>query len=91
MMRELAILAIFGGWLCAELKDFFINGGVNNTLAFSLLKIMFILMMIIVFGAIATSHPILATIRRIANFLDIPYDNDDTPQPPERLPQLKPK
>ena len=48
-------------------------------------------MMIIVFGAIATSHPILATIRRIANFLDIPYDNDDTPQPYERLPQLKPK
>jgi len=85
-MRELAILAILGGWLCAELKDFFTQGGLSNSLAFSLLKITFILGMILIFGAVVTSHPILATLRRITQFLEIPYDNAVSPQPPEKLP-----
>jgi len=47
-MRLLIVLAILAGWLATEIKEFIIAGGINNTLAFSLLKICFILFMIII-------------------------------------------
>jgi hypothetical protein len=68
-MREYIALCLLGGWLCSELKDFINYGGVGNTLAFTLLKIIFILMMIIVTGAMAISYPIIERIRKYCSYL----------------------
>jgi hypothetical protein len=41
-MKWLILLAVLAGWLVSELKDFFKAGALENTLALSLLKIVFI-------------------------------------------------
>jgi hypothetical protein len=39
-------IAMLSGWLVVELKDFFSSGGMGNSLAFTLLKIIFIFTLI---------------------------------------------
>ena len=41
------ILVLLAGWLIIELKDFFTLGGASNQLAFTILRIVFILIMIL--------------------------------------------
>jgi hypothetical protein len=66
-MREYIALCLLRGWLCSELKDFINYGGVGNTLALTLLKIIFILTMINITGDI--SYPIIETVKNIAVIL----------------------
>ena len=54
-MRLYILIALFSGWLIIELKDFLSNGGINNTLAFTLLKIVFIVTAMIVTGVYITN------------------------------------
>ncbi len=48
---SLVILAIFSGWLFAEIKEYIVHGGHDNKLAVSLLKItlFFKMMMLSIF------------------------------------------
>ncbi len=85
-MKDLVILAILSGWLAAELKEFFINGGISNALAFSLLKIIFIIALILVVGAITTSYEIFRTVRNIATMLELPGIIAPGPRAYEKLP-----
>jgi len=45
-MKLYLILSLLTGWLVTELKDFLTLGGVTNQLAFSLLKICFLMCII---------------------------------------------
>ena|ERR1700733_8155262 len=56
-MRLYILIALFSGWLIIELKDFLSNGGINNALAFTLLKIVFIITAMIVTGVYITGEP----------------------------------
>ena len=71
-MRDLVILAILSGWLITELKDYFINSGISNTLAFSLLMIIFIIAIILVIAAMTTSYGIFRTVRNLTTLLELP-------------------
>ena len=85
-MRDLVILALLAGWLASELKDFFINGGISNTLAFSLLKIIFIIAIILIIAAITTSYGIFRRVRNLATLLELPSLITPNPRPAEKLP-----
>lgn len=64
-------------WLVFELKDFFSNGGFSHSLAFGLLKIMFIMASIVIVGLIAIWVNLIPTMiklfsgRRKQNQLEI--------------------
>ncbi len=59
-MKMFFILTLLCGWLIAEIKDFFYNGGIANLLAFGLLKIIFILIFILALtGVLSLSHIIV--------------------------------
>jgi hypothetical protein len=47
-MNPMIIFILLTLWLLTELKDFFLNGGASNKLAFVLLKIIFIFIMMVV-------------------------------------------
>jgi hypothetical protein len=65
-MSMFLILAILSGWLIAELKDFFYNGGIANLLAFGLLKILFISILIMgISGILGAAHIIVRIFREI--------------------------
>ena len=56
-MKMFFILTMLCGWLIAEIKDFFYNGGIANLLAFGLLKIIFISVFIMgLTGVLSVSH-----------------------------------
>jgi amino acid transporter len=46
-MNPMIIFALLTLWLLTELKEFFLNGGATNKLAFVLLKIIFIFIMMV--------------------------------------------
>ena len=50
MKVEMIIIAFFSGWLINEIKEVLVNGGFDNKLAFTLLKIVFICICILIFG-----------------------------------------
>ena len=42
-MKLLILLSILTGWLFAEVREFFANGGIGNLLAFGLLRILIVI------------------------------------------------
>ena len=77
MMTMIVVLALLSGWLVTELKDFFSNGGVTNTLAFGLLKMIVIVVMILIFSAIIAGSHVIGNM-----FKQIFYN--ETPGNPEK-------
>lgn len=77
-MWNIVILAVLSGWLVGEMKDFITNGGVSNVVAFSLLKICFILCAIVIMIAlIAYYYLIPDTIKRLYQKYNTTTPDDD--------------
>jgi hypothetical protein len=45
-MKQTIVASILGVWLLFEMKDFFINGGFSNSLAFGLLRICLVMVLL---------------------------------------------
>jgi len=75
-MRVIIVMSMLIGWLVAELKEFFTNGGFSNTLAFNLLRILIIACLIVFFVAMMI----------MANILNISNDIQNNFQPEFPLP-----
>ena len=50
------VTAILSGWLYTEVKDFVLNGGLDNKLALIILKILFISIFLVVVGALDINY-----------------------------------
>ena len=61
-MKQIIAASILGVWLIFELKDFFINGGFSNTLAFGLLRICLV---IVLLSLLLTANLVLSVLPNI--------------------------
>ncbi len=77
IMRLYILIALFSGWLIIELKDFLSNGGINNMLAFTLLKIVFIVTAMIITGVLLSQEPEIY----MSQTEDTPGENKPKPNP----------
>lgn len=69
MVTFLVILSLLSGWMISKLKDFFINGGITNSLAFTLLKIIFISALMLINGALIIGSHVVVKLWK--NFLAV--------------------
>src|SRR5689334_1632639 len=61
-MKMLILVAFLSGWLITELKDIFTAGAYSNTIAYALLKIIFISFSLLIAGWIALSNYFFKTL-----------------------------
>ena len=65
-MKWVILLSVLAGWLVTEIKDFFTGGAINNPLAITLLKIMFISVgILLVAFTLMTSHLLPKAIKKM--------------------------
>jgi hypothetical protein len=56
-MKYVILISVLAGWLFTEIKEFFSQGAMSNPLAVTLLKILFIsIVILIVSFGLMTSH-----------------------------------